>query len=589
MADLSQIELNGTTYDLKDATARQKLPWCIVNSNSTSTAFTATVTGITSLENGVCFICTNNKVGSTGNCTMNVNNLGAKAMYKTTGLADRITTEFQAGQTWIFVYNSSRVSSGCWDVFPSSYSVADWQKRIGNTSMGTTATTVTGAIAEHEGDISGINTTIGSTTMGTTATTLTGAIAEHEGDISGINTTIGNTSMGTTATTLTGAIAEHEGDISGINTTIGNTSMGTTATTLTGAIAEHESDIDDINTALGNEKNRVITLGSTTQIPDNSDFNTYTTLGNYYVGTTVSAQTMSNIPRRQAGRLFVMSCFIAGGSYLRQIYLPYYGGVIYTRLSENSGASWYTWYETAQVDYQICNNKENLATSSKAYSVGEFFVRNGELYQVTDAIAAGDTFSTSTNVTRLTATEAIKDLTDRLDDGIAHETCIYPATDSVDFDTENRFLTYFLASSVGSVTGTKPFNENGYLINFLRAQTQTRLQFAIPRNTNEPDIYMRKNVSGTWGSWMRPQGSGNPLKVSGNVTLTGSKTSWTNILSSSNAEITSSMVVLHYVYGTPSQVLSDVQWQTVDGNVQVKGTFGSTGSTVSFYLAEPRT
>jgi hypothetical protein len=37
-----------------------------------------------------------------------------------------------------------------------------------------------------------INTTLGSTTMGTTATTVTGAIAEHESDISTLNSKITN-------------------------------------------------------------------------------------------------------------------------------------------------------------------------------------------------------------------------------------------------------------------------------------------------------------------------------------------------------------------------------------------------------------
>ena len=37
---------------------------------------------------------------------------------------------------------------------------------------------------------------------------------------SDVNTKIGNTTMGTTATTLTGAIAEHEGDIGNLNTAI---------------------------------------------------------------------------------------------------------------------------------------------------------------------------------------------------------------------------------------------------------------------------------------------------------------------------------------------------------------------------------
>ena len=97
---------------------------------------------------------------------------------------------------------------------------------IGDTAMGTTATTVTGAIAEHTDKI-------GNDTMGTTATSLTGAIAEHS-DL------IGDTAMGTTASTLTGAIAEHS-DL------IGDDTMGTTATTLTGAIAEHEQELGDLN------------------------------------------------------------------------------------------------------------------------------------------------------------------------------------------------------------------------------------------------------------------------------------------------------------------------------------------------------
>ena len=49
--------------------------------------------------------------------------------------------------------------------------------KIGSTPMGTTATTITGAIKE-------LKNKIGSVAMGTTATTITGAIKEHEQDIS---------------------------------------------------------------------------------------------------------------------------------------------------------------------------------------------------------------------------------------------------------------------------------------------------------------------------------------------------------------------------------------------------------------------
>ena len=107
-------------------------------------------------------------------------------------------------------------------------------------------------------DTQHISSKIGNTSMGTTATTVTGAVAEHEQDISGINSKIGNTSMGTTATTVTGAIKEHSDKI-------GNTAMGTTADTLTGAIAEHESDIASLTAQLG--ESRIFRISKTVTIP----------------------------------------------------------------------------------------------------------------------------------------------------------------------------------------------------------------------------------------------------------------------------------------------------------------------------------
>lgn len=65
--------------------------------------------------------------------------------------------------------------------------------------------------------------------------------------LSDLITLVGNTTLPTTATTVTGAVAEHETDITGINTLLGSETMGTTATTVTGAIAEHETDITQIN------------------------------------------------------------------------------------------------------------------------------------------------------------------------------------------------------------------------------------------------------------------------------------------------------------------------------------------------------
>ena len=117
MADISKITtLDGTTYDVKDVTARQQIPWAVVDSTSTSTVFTATVPGITKLASGVCCILMNNKVTSASSCTLNINNLGAKPMYQANAAATRTTTQFAKDVTWCLIYNETRVEGGCWDL-----------------------------------------------------------------------------------------------------------------------------------------------------------------------------------------------------------------------------------------------------------------------------------------------------------------------------------------------------------------------------------------------------------------------------------------------------------------------------------------
>lgn len=86
----------------------------------------------------------------------------------------------------------------------------------------TTKVTVNDAVAAASA-VSTINNKIGSTSMGTTATTVTGAVKEHSDKI-------GSTSMGTTATTITGAIAEHESDITALNGNSTGTISGVTYT-----------------------------------------------------------------------------------------------------------------------------------------------------------------------------------------------------------------------------------------------------------------------------------------------------------------------------------------------------------------------
>jgi hypothetical protein len=59
----------------------------------------------------------NGVVTSASGCTLNINNLGAKPIYQSMAAASRSTSIFNIAYTMLFIYNSERISGGCWDVF----------------------------------------------------------------------------------------------------------------------------------------------------------------------------------------------------------------------------------------------------------------------------------------------------------------------------------------------------------------------------------------------------------------------------------------------------------------------------------------
>ena len=90
-------------------------PYAVIDSSSTSTVKTATVNGVAELSDGLFVYLKNNNVASASGCTLNVNNLGAKPIYlSTTGAA--ITTHLSKNYTYLFIYNESRITGGCWDL-----------------------------------------------------------------------------------------------------------------------------------------------------------------------------------------------------------------------------------------------------------------------------------------------------------------------------------------------------------------------------------------------------------------------------------------------------------------------------------------
>lgn len=125
---------DSSTYGLR-ATA---IPFGTTDSSSTATAVTATVTGITELVDGELMYLTNGSVTTASGWTLNINGLGAKPVYSTMSESSRITTQFNSAYTMMFVYNSSRVSGGCWDMFygyDSNTNTVGYQLRTNSANM----------------------------------------------------------------------------------------------------------------------------------------------------------------------------------------------------------------------------------------------------------------------------------------------------------------------------------------------------------------------------------------------------------------------------------------------------------------------
>ena len=113
--DIRNLAASGT--DGGAALKTGAIPFGIVDSTSTATAFTATVDGITELTNGTCVLLKNGVVTSAAGFTIDINNLGAHPVFNNLSAATAETTIFNINYTMLFVYDSTRVvgeSTGAW-------------------------------------------------------------------------------------------------------------------------------------------------------------------------------------------------------------------------------------------------------------------------------------------------------------------------------------------------------------------------------------------------------------------------------------------------------------------------------------------
>ena len=128
----------GVTGTVPKAALTGAIPYGQVDNTSTSTAFTATVPGITALKNGVCVMLKNGVATSASGFTINVNGLGAKPAYSNMAAATAETTIFNVNYTMLFVFDEDRVEGGCWVCYrgyDSNTNTIGYQIRTNNYSL----------------------------------------------------------------------------------------------------------------------------------------------------------------------------------------------------------------------------------------------------------------------------------------------------------------------------------------------------------------------------------------------------------------------------------------------------------------------
>ena len=124
------------------------IPFGKVDSTSTSTAFTATVAGITELKNGTVVMLKNGVVSSASGFTININGLGAKPVYSNMATGNGITptnptretTIFNINYTLLLVYSTDLVDGGAWinyRGYNSDNNTIGYQLRTNSTIMKT--------------------------------------------------------------------------------------------------------------------------------------------------------------------------------------------------------------------------------------------------------------------------------------------------------------------------------------------------------------------------------------------------------------------------------------------------------------------
>lgn len=121
----TEVDLSNYVTKTDNAYRTQSIFYGEVDSTSTSTNFTATISGLTELRDGICILLKNGVVTSASGFTININGLGPKPSYSNMATGNDITptaptrdtTIFNINYTMLFIYSSDIVDGGGWIMY----------------------------------------------------------------------------------------------------------------------------------------------------------------------------------------------------------------------------------------------------------------------------------------------------------------------------------------------------------------------------------------------------------------------------------------------------------------------------------------
>lgn len=143
--DPSEIKYASSPASAGNADKTNAILYGTVDGTSTSTVFTATVSGLTTLTDGTCVMLHNGVVTSESGFTVNINGLGAKKCYSNMTNATRDTTIFNVAYTMLFIYSTALDSgNGGWWIYRgynSDTNTIAYQVRTNSTALPTVTRT----------------------------------------------------------------------------------------------------------------------------------------------------------------------------------------------------------------------------------------------------------------------------------------------------------------------------------------------------------------------------------------------------------------------------------------------------------------